>query len=145
MMLRTDITQLFKLADPTKAVMVVKHDYIPSTQLKYLNTKQYLYPRKNWSSLILFNNELCHELTPNYINNAPAMDLHQFKWVDDDSIGELPNEWNHLVGENEPNPNAKNIHWTLGGPYFKECYKVEYSEEWFKEYRQTIYCEQIKK
>lgn len=143
MLLRTDIAELFALADPNKAVMVVKHDYIPSTTRKYLNAVQYKYPRKNWSSVMLFNNEKCKRLTPEYINAADGSELHRFNWIDDDMIGELPVEWNHLVGEYPPNPKAKIVHWTIGGPYFHEFSNVEFAEEWRKEYEQTIYCRQL--
>jgi hypothetical protein len=61
------------------------------------------------------------------------MELHQFKWTNKDSIGELPKEWNHLVGEYKPNPDAKLVHFTRGGPWFNEYSDCEYSEEWFKE------------
>lgn len=144
MMLTADIDELFELADPTKAVMVVKHDYTPSTDTKYLNAVQYKYPRKNWSSVMLFNNAKCKMLTPDYVNNATPMDLHRFAWVDDDLIGELPVEWNHLVGEYSPNPKAKIVHWTLGGPYFEEYKDVEFSDEWRSEYEQAIHCTQLK-
>ncbi len=144
MMLTTDIDELFNLIDPTKAVMVVKHDYTPSTDTKYLNAIQYKYPRKNWSSVMLFNNAKCKMLTPDYVNNATPMDLHRFAWTNDDLIGELPVEWNHLVGEYQPNPKAKIVHWTLGGPYFEEYKDVEFSDEWRSEYEQTIHCTQLK-
>ena len=144
MMIRTDISQLFDLIDPDKAVMVVKHDYTPSTKTKYLNSVQYNYPRKNWSSVMLFNNAKCKILTPEYINKATPLDLHRFAWIEDKLIGELPVEWNHLVEEYPENANAKNVHWTIGGPYFKEYKDVEFSDEWRFEYNQTIHCAQSK-
>jgi lipopolysaccharide biosynthesis glycosyltransferase len=144
MMLRTDVAELFALADPQKAVMVVKHEYTPSTETKYLGAVQYRYPRKNWSSVMLFNNARCGVLTPEYVNSAPALDLHQFAWTDDVLIGDLPREWNHLVGDSPPNPAAKNVHWTIGGPYFNEYKDVEFSNEWWVEYEATTYCAQRK-
>jgi hypothetical protein len=143
MLIRTDINELFDLLDPEKAVMVIKHDYTPSTGTKFLQEVQYQYPRKNWSSVMLFNNKKCKMLTPEYINNAPALDLHRFNWLDDKLIGDLPVEWNHLVGEYAPNPCAKNVHWTIGGPYFNEYNNVEFSEEWRAEYRKMTHCDQL--
>ncbi len=142
MMLRGDVTELFEMADPEKAVMVVKHQYTPSTKTKYLGSIQYPYPRKNWYSVMLFNNQKCRILNPDYINTAPALDLHRFSWIEDNLIGELPVEWNHLVGEYPPNPEAKNVHWTIGGPYFNEYRDTEFASEWFYEYGQTVHCDQ---
>ncbi len=144
MMLRVDIAELFVLVDPDKAIMVVKHEYTPSTKTKYLNAIQYSYPRKNWSSVILFNNAKCQMLTPKYINTAAPLDLHRFAWIDDSQIGALPIEWNHLVDEYPPNPRAKIVHWTLGGPYFEEYKDVEFSDEWQSEFKETIHCTQRK-
>lgn len=131
----TDIKELYELRDESKAVLVCKHEYKPTTSTKYLGTVQYPYPRKNWSSFMLFNcdHRDCRKLTPNYINTAPALDLHRFKWTDDESIGELPLEWNWLVGEYKYNPKAKNVHFTIGGPYFEEYSHCDYSDEWFTE------------
>jgi len=132
MMLRSDITKLWELIDPDKSVMVVKHNVDHKKQTKFNNHIQSNYERKNWSSLILFNCNKCKQLDLNYINTAKGLDLHQFKWLNDGEIGSLPLEWNHLVGLNEPNNNAKLIHWTLGGPWFVEYSNVEFSEEWQK-------------
>lgn len=129
-----DIKQLFDLRDEKYAVMCVQHEYNPTTRIKYLGNVQYPYPRKNWSSVMLFNNRRCRALTPDYVDHATGTDLHQFKWLEDDNlIGELPKEWNHLVGELPPNPKAKLVHFTIGGPYFQEYHHVEFAEKWFVE------------
>ncbi|MTW22773.1 glycosyltransferase [Allochromatium palmeri] len=143
MLFRTDVAELFALADPDKAVMVVQHDYTPTTATKYLGTVQYAYPRKNWSSVMLFNNARCRVLTPDYVNTAPALDLHRFSWVDDDRIGALGVQWNHLVGELPPNAEACIVHWTIGGPYFHEYADVEFSDEWRAMYQRVIHCAQL--
>jgi len=143
MMLRTDIAELFELADPDKAVMVVKHHYTPTTDRKYLGAVQYRYPRKNWSSVMLFNNSKCKALTPEYVNHASAMELHRFAWTEDALIGALPLEWNHLVSEYPPNKNAKIVHWTIGGPYFKEYQDVEFADQWRTEYQSMVHCTQM--
>ncbi len=129
-----DISKLFELVDPTKAVQVIKHDYTPKTKTKFLGNVQTKYEKKNWSSVMLFNNAKCRALTPTYVNQQSGLDLHQFMWLDsDDLIGELPAEWGHLVGEYQPNPNAKMVHYTLGGPYFSGYEDCEYARVWFKE------------
>lgn len=135
MLFRTDIKELFDLRDPFKAVQVCQHDYEPKTDTKYLGAVQYKYPRKNWSSVMLFNCDHydCKRLTPEYINTASGLDLHRLNWTKDEHIGSLPLEWNWLVHEYPYNPNAKNVHWTIGGPYFHEYQDVDYSDEWFKE------------
>lgn len=90
MMLRGSPSDLISLIDESKAVSVVQHDYTPSTSVKYLGATQYPYPRKNWSSVMLFNcgHDDCKKLTPDYVNIAPALDLHRFNWTDD--VGEIP-------------------------------------------------------
>jgi len=142
MMVLDDIKKLWDLKDFTRAVQVVKHDYTPKDETKYLGTKQYAYPRKNWSSVILFNcsHHHCKRLTPDYVDTASGLDLHRFNWTD--SIGELPKDWNHLVSELDPNPDAKLVHFTVGGPYFHEYEGCEYSEEWFIERKLMQNCNQ---
>lgn len=138
MLCRCDIAELFELKDPTKDVMVVKHDYTPKTERKFLNQVQTKYKMKNWSSVMLFNNQECN--LPWYdVDQESGLYLHQFKWTKPDRIGELPKEWNHLVGEYEPNPNAKIVHFTLGGPYFTGYENCEYSIEWFDEMERATY------
>jgi hypothetical protein len=136
MLCRTDIaalnTEMERQAD--RAVLVCKHDYTPKTDRKFLDQVQTRYVRKNWSSLMLFNNARCRALTPDYVNKAPGLDLHRFKWIDDAAIGELPLEWNWLVGEYPYNAHAKIVHYTIGGPYFDEYDKCDYAGEWFTEF-----------
>ena len=130
MMVRKDLNQLWKLKDPTKSVMVVKHPNIDQVEVKFNNKQQSNYNRKNWSSLMLFNSERCSKLTPDYVNQATGLDLHQFVWTNDELIGDLPKEWNHLVGVDQPNSDVAIVHWTLGGPWFDDYKNVEYSKEW---------------
>jgi hypothetical protein len=136
MLCRVDIAELAAHAEDQadKAVLVCKHDYVPKTERKFLNQVQTKYPRKNWSSLMIFSNERCRALTPQYVNSAPGLDLHRFVWTDDRAIGALPLEWNWLVGEYDFNARAKIIHYTLGGPYFEEYRGCDYAEEWFAEF-----------
>lgn len=130
---RADIHELWKLRDDRCAVMVCKHEYTPKEDTKFLNAIQTKYKMKNWSSLIMFNNARCRRLTPKYVNEASGLDLHQFKWLDGEhEIGGLPLEWNWLVGVYGGNPNAKMVHFTIGGPYFTEYRDCDYSDEWFK-------------
>jgi hypothetical protein len=95
---------------------------------------------------MVFNNEYCRALNLDYINTASGKGIHQFWWLLDDTkmIGSIPREWNHLVGEYDENPDAKLVHYTLGGPYFNEYSTCEYSPEWFEEYFAMTHCEQIK-
>jgi hypothetical protein len=136
MLCRADIAGLAAEIDrqPDKAVLVVKHDYVPKTERKFLNQVQTKYARKNWSSLMLFNNERCRALTPEYVNSASGLELHRFAWIDDGLIGSLPREWNWLVTEYPYNPEAKIVHYTLGGPYFDGYRDCDYAAEWFAEF-----------
>jgi len=136
MLCMADIAELAAQADRQrdKAVLVCKHDYVPRTERKFLDQVQTKYPRKNWSSLMMFNNARCRALTPAYVNRAPGLDLHRFAWTEDASIGELPLEWNWLVGEYERSAKAKLVHYTLGGPYFDDYRDCDYAAEWFAEF-----------
>lgn len=150
MMLRVDIHTIFDVfnTQPGKAVYVVKHDYKPRDQIKYLNTVQYTYPRKNWSSVVLWNCEhpSNQKVTPDFVNSSPPLDLHRFTWLADDEIGSLDFKWNWLVGEYDNPPlDVKNVHWTVGGPYFEEYKNSDFAEEWFSERDKMVYCMQRSK
>ena len=130
-MFRDDVAKLFALADDRYSVMVCKHDYTPSSEVKFLNNVQTVYQKKNWSSVMLFNNARCRALTPDYVNTASGLELHQFKWLaSDDEIGPLPLDWNWLVGEYPHKADAKAVHFTIGGPYFSEYADCDYAPEW---------------
>ena len=137
-----DIWELWQYANenPYSDVLVVKHDYSPQDRKKFLGNEQTTYPCKNWSSLMVFNGhrQAIRRLTPDYVNTASAMDLHQFKWALD--VGEIPVDYNHLVGEYLPNPHAKIVHYTLGAPCFREYQTCEFAYEWFKELGRMTYC-----
>lgn len=137
MLCRADVAELAGCIERSadKAVLVCQHDYTPKTERKFLGQVQTRYPRKNWSSLMLFNNERCRALTPDYVNSASGLDLHRFHWIGDDAIGSLPLEWNWLVGEYALNPGAKIAHFTLGGPYFDDYRDCDYADEWREELR----------
>lgn len=141
MLCRSDIAELWNTtARSDKAVHVVKHDYTPKLGVKFLKQPQTVYPRKNWSSLMVFNNPMC-DISLMDVNHGTGLFLHRFEWLDDQDIGGLPVEWNHLVGEYEPNPDAKLVHFTRGGPYFKEYEHCEFSDEWFAEFERMCHCE----
>lgn len=132
MLMRDDIAKLWALRDDKYAVMCVKHDYQPKVETKFLGQTQTKYEKKNWSSVMLFNNAKCRALTPDFVNTATGLQLHQFKWLDgDENIGGLPVEWNYLVNEYEARPDAKLVHFTDGGPYFDEYRNDDYADEWF--------------
>jgi hypothetical protein len=143
MLCRDDLYRLWALRDPQYAVMVVKHNHNPVETVKYLGNAQTQYEKKNWSSVILFNNTRCKALTPEYINHASGLDLHQFKWLEDDSlIGSLPSHWNHLVGHDAPNSKAKIVHYTTGGPWLEAFNDCEFSHEWYAEKTMMEACEE---
>jgi lipopolysaccharide biosynthesis glycosyltransferase len=130
----SDARELFVLADTTKAVQVVQHDYTPKPGMKMDGQTQHIYPRKNWSSCILFNcaHPSNRVLDLDMVNREEPGFLHQFKWLRDDEIGELPYQWNYLEGTYDTN-DAKAVHYTLGGPWFPNCQDVDYAQEWCDE------------
>jgi hypothetical protein len=133
MLCRADIAELCDETDFSAAVSVVHHHYKPVDELKFLEQKQTAYERKNWSSVMVFNNARCKALTPDYVNTATGLQLHQFKWIDDAEIGKLDPAWNHLVTEYAPNLNAKLVHFTRGTPCFRKFERCEYASEWREE------------
>lgn len=144
MILRGDIKDLFDLRDETKAVQVVKHDYKTKMTDKYLGAKNVDYPRKNWSSVMLFNNSMCKSLTPDFVQQSTGAELHRLQWAGgDEFIGELPPEWNHLDVEYDYNPDAKLVHYTLGTPCFGDfSTEGSYAAEWHRERIYTDYTHQ---
>jgi lipopolysaccharide biosynthesis glycosyltransferase len=136
MICQADLKELIGMADPTKALMVVKHDYQTKASIKYLGNINENYPRKNWSSVILWNcSHPKHKiLTPEFVSNQTGKFLHRFSWLDDNDIGELPVEWNWLACEYEKNTDAKLIHYTLGTPCFKDYRDTDMAEIWYDYY-----------
>jgi len=142
MLLRDDIEKLWALRDESKAVMVVKHDYKTKMTEKYLGSKNENYPRKNWSSVILWNCEhpANSVVTPEFIQTATGAQVHRFTWLDDNLIGELPIEWNWLPDEFGANQEAKLLHYTLGTPSFHDFATTPMGDEWHREKIYTDYC-----
>lgn len=136
MLLRTDLTELWALRDESKAVMVVKHDYHTKHRRKLIGTPMECdnadYPRKNWSSMILWNcgHPQNRILNREFISEAPGSVLHRFQWLADDLVGEVPSTWNHLVGEYPLTAEAKLVHYTYGAPCFSHYRKCDYASEW---------------
>lgn len=139
MVVTGDISTLFDLKDPYSAVQVVKHDYKTRAPVKYFGAKNEDYPRKNWSSVMLWNcGHMTHrKLTPEFVQKQPGSYLHRFAWLPDDLIGSLPIEWNWLPDELGKNEKAKLLHWTLGTPCFKEFRNATMSEYWHHERKLT--------
>ena len=133
MLMFEDVSELWRMRDDSKAIQVCKHDYVPKEKTKFLGQTQTAYPKKNWSSFMLMNCKKCSSLTPDYVNRASGLELHQFKWLEGEHlIGDLPLEWNWLVGEYEHKDDVKNVHYTKGGPWFEEYARCDYSQDWFK-------------
>ncbi len=132
MLVRRDIAEVFKLCDPSKAVMCVKHDYEPSNREKMDGQIQTPYYRKNWSSFLLWNvdHPANKRLTPEMLNSAIGKSLHAFSWLDDDEIGELPQEWNFLVGHSDPSIDPAVAHFTAGIPNMRGYENSPFADEW---------------
>ena len=137
---QADIAELFSLTDSKYSVMCCKHNYEPAAEKKFLGYEQTKYSCKNWSSVILFNNSVCTNLLPDYVNTAPGLDLHQFRWTSRHRIGSLPLEWNYLVDtDNQTMYPPKMIHYTNGGPYYDETMDCEYADKWINVARRLDY------
>jgi hypothetical protein len=150
MLVLDDIAKLWALRDARYAVQVVKHNHVPREDVKFLGKAQTKYEKKNWSSVMLFNCAKCTALTPDYVNSATGLELHQFKWLGqngvggDELIGDIPHRWNHLA---DYDPHAKDVaivHYTIGGPFYDEFRDCSYSKEWLDEREQMLHCDQSK-
>ncbi len=132
-----DVSEVFDLAEDRYAVMCVKHDYRPRETVKMDGAAQTVYPRKNWSSFVLWNcgHPATRALTPEIVNRQTGAYLHRFTWLEDGLIGALPETWNWLEGWcRKPVEGApKGIHFTRGGPWFENWQRVDYAELWLAE------------
>lgn len=140
MVCNTDIYELWKLRDPTKAVQVVKHDYKTKAYQKYLGNINQDYPRKNWSSVVLWNCEHPDnaQLTVHFVSAQSGAFLHRFQWLNDSAIGELPVSWNWLAIEYPSNPAVDLIHYTLGTPCFREYSETDFAPHWDLAFKRAL-------
>lgn len=129
-----DPRTLLALADSSKAVMVVQHRNGHVAGTKMDGQAQVLYPRKNWSSVMLFNcdHPANRRLSLQDVNERPGRDMHAFYWLADSEIGELPAEWNWLVGVQQKPDEPKIAHFTLGGPWLPTWEGAEHDEIWLE-------------
>lgn len=136
---RVNPLEIFALHCNGKAVSIVKHDHRPISGTKMSGALQTSYSRKNWSSLMLFDcdHPSVRSLTPDVVNTASGLHLHQFRWLRDDEIGELPARCNYLVGSTElpVGEEPAVVHWTEGSPYLPGYANVEYASEFWQEVR----------
>lgn len=132
MLVRRNLDALFALCDPSKAVMVVKHQHMPEAGWKMDGQFQTRYPRKNWSSVCLFNcdHPANKALTVEMVNSAPGRDLHAFSWLPDDLIGDLPHAWNWLAGHSDPAIDPAIVHFTDGIPTMPGYETTAFAAEW---------------
>lgn len=132
-----DVREVFEGLDPSKAVYCVHHDYTPAHSIKMDGKAQSAYPRKNWSSFMLFNCDHpdVQALTPAVVNSATPAYLHRLEWVQDAvSIGALDLEWNFLVGEYpRPESTPRVLHYTVGGPWFDSWQDCDFADLWLRE------------
>ena len=136
MIVTTDIAELWEMRSHYHDVQVVHQpEYQTKQAVKYLGNENPNYPRKNWSSVILWNcgsfpNRM---LSPDFVSTAKGSYLHRFEWVKPERLGEIPREWNWLPDEFGPNESAKLLHWTLGTPCFDEYANSPMAEKWHAE------------
>lgn len=134
----TDVRKVFEGLDPSKAVYCVQHDYTPAYRVKMDGKAQAIYPRKNWSSFMIFNRAHpdVHALTPEVVNSTTPAYLHRFEWVADDcDIGALDLDWNFLEGEYPvPSETPRVIHFTNGGPWFEQWKNCDFADLWLEEH-----------
>ena len=132
MVFLTDPRQMLQEITSAHAVSVVKHEHAPTREVKMLEQAQRAYPRKNWSSVMLFNcdHPANRRLSLWDVNHRTRDELHEFYWLADDEIGALEPGWNWLVNE-QPRPQPLNIaHFTNGGPFNTDWPGAEHDDLW---------------
>lgn len=132
-----DITTILDEINPEMAVSCVQHDYTPKTDIKMDGKVQTVYPRKNWSSVMVFNNYKCGVLTPEIVDHASPAYLHRFNWTFDSLIGSLDHTWNYLAGYYDDIDNPNIIHYTDGGPWFENYIDCPLADKWLKFYEEN--------
>lgn len=134
MLCLSDISELWaqgRIAD--KPVSVIKNEYVPENATKFLGHPQTKYEKKLWSAVMFFDNGQCKALTPDYVNTAAGMELHQFKWLKSDAdIGGIDPRWQWIPDHSHGSPRL--VHYTEGGPWFKETQDCPYAAAWKQEY-----------
>lgn len=124
--------------DMNKAVYCVQHSYTQCNgKLKMDGQTQEWYPRKNWSSLMLFNcahPSVVKYLTCDNVNNKPPSWLHRMEWCDDNMIGSIDVKYNYLVDYyNHLQINEIGaLHFTDGGPWHPLYRNVTFGEYWLE-------------
>lgn len=140
-----DVRELFQSMEARYACAVVKVPYKPKQDTKLNGQAQSVYPRKCWSSLILYNcsHGKCKTLTPEFINQSKPNFLHRFEWLTGPEISGFNLEWQVIPGHVDPSldPSAiKAIHFTEGGPWHTSGRNIEYGwyyGEAFAQYKQS--------
>lgn len=115
----SDIADLFARADDRYAAMVSKSE-----------------KKFEWASMIFFNcgHPANQVLTPDYVDDPKrCVNPHTMDWLSPELVGDLPREWNHLVGYDAPRTDAKAVHYTQGMPIYEETSGSEYREQWLAE------------
>ena len=141
MVCNADIAELWALRDERYAVQVVKHDYRTRFPVKYLGNKNEDYPRKNWSSVMLWNcgHEANRLLTPEYVEQSNGSRLHRFLHLDDELIGGLPTTWNWLVEEFPFKNDCKLFHYTVGTPCFRDYIACDNAKFWHEAFKNVCH------
>ena len=112
-----DVAELAYLDMTGLALRVVKHNHRPTEKVKMDGVPQTVYPRKNWSSVMLMNCDKLRLWNKWTVQNASGAYLHRFNGIPDEEIGALPPEWNVLDRWRE---GTKLLHYTSGGPWFEQ-------------------------
>jgi len=146
-----DINDLFDLTENNGAMLsCVKHNYVPTVDVKMDNCSQKAYAFKLWSAMMMFNlNEprLYELLEAERVNTWEGGALHKFIWIAsahqmvNSEIGEIPEQWHFLPDHSEPRVHYNDIraiHWTMGGPWFEHMRECKYANDWWKEYKLYI-------
>lgn len=137
----SDISKLFALRQEHLAVMCVQHKHQPKANINKMDNRlQQQYYRKNWSSFVLWNcaHPANRVMSPERVNFTTGAEMHAFQWIPNHEIGSLPFTYNYISGvspeiKDKETQRIDVIHYTEGGPWFRECGDVPFAEVWERE------------
>jgi lipopolysaccharide biosynthesis glycosyltransferase len=124
-----DVRELDELSLDGLALRVVQHDYAPTNATKMYGCPQTVYPRKNWSSMMLMDCSQLRLWSKQVVERESGAYLHRFQDIPDEKIGRLPESWNML---DRMDDTTRLIHYTNGGPWFAEYVDHPHAAIWFR-------------
>jgi hypothetical protein len=142
-----EITTKRSLTNRTPWVYCTKHDYKPENKIKMDGMEQSNYNMKLWTAMMVFDmsDDKNENLTPEMVNTETGRFLHNFGWLPatedtEDLIVNVSERWHFVPDHSEEHTTDSPcaIHFTEGGPWFKEYLNCRYGDMWLKAYKEAL-------